>query len=309
MRWRILTIALLVTAIQSCNQSSAETTDDSTEVTFTIKKQGDQLLIYRHDQQAPVVTQEANPTHRPYLHPILAPGTEVSLTQFSPDHHKHQTGLYWGFTRVNGTGAHPDTLKKWFYRKDKPADIQAQIGRDFFHHPEGNYWKRVGATILIAEGPQVKWQTTYQMLDADGQPLMEETQTWTMAHRDDKHFLSLEWTGKAKQDITINEFDYGGLFLRMPWKDGVAGEAVNAARQRNQMAEGQRAMWVDVGMEIEGLQEWGHVAIFDHPDNDGFPQKWRVDHQLGVGPVRAREGDWDNCCRPIHDLSTPIGSL
>ncbi|MBX2814884.1 MAG: dehydrogenase, partial [Saprospiraceae bacterium] len=29
-----------------------------------------------------------------------------------------------------------------------------------------------------------------------------------------------------------------------------------------------------------------------HPDNAGFPQPWRVDGQLGVGPVRARLGDW-----------------
>ncbi|HEX6070516.1 MAG TPA: PVC-type heme-binding CxxCH protein, partial [Longimicrobiaceae bacterium] len=35
-----------------------------------------------------------------------------------------------------------------------------------------------------------------------------------------------------------------------------------------------------------------HVALFDHPDNAGFPQPWRVDGQFGIGPVRARLGDW-----------------
>ena len=67
-------------------------------------------------------------------------------------------------------------------------------------------------------------------------------------------------------------------------------KVVNAARQRNQKAEGQRAMWVDVGMEIEGREDWGHIALFDHSQNAGFPTTWRVDGQLGIGPSRAIGG-------------------
>ena len=51
-------------------------------------------------------------------------------------------------------------------------------------------------------------------------------------------------------------------------------------------------MWVDVGMQVEGRDDLLHVAIFDHPMNAGFPQTWRVDGQLGVGPARVRMGDW-----------------
>lgn len=280
---------LLLAALFSCNSKTTAPTEVSQ---FQAVKDGDLIQVFRRGSDKSLVTQHAEAGFRPYLHPIMAPGTEVELTQYSPDHHKHQTGLYWGFTRVNGTGAPADTLKKWFYRADKPTDIQAQIGRDFFHHPGEGYWQRVSAEVLIPEGKEVKWQTVYHMLDAGGQPMLKETQTWTFKENDQAHLLDLEWKGEAITDITINEFDYGGLFLRMPWHEGVAGEAVNAARQRNEKAEGQRAMWVDVGMEIEGLPDWGHIAIFDHPDNDGFPQTWRVDNQLGIGPVRARQGDW-----------------
>ena len=86
--------------------------------------------------------------------------------------------------------------------------------------------------------------------------------------------------------------DYGGLFLRMPWRQGIRGEVVNAARQRNERAEGQRAMWIDVGMQVEGRDDLAHVAILDHPDNSGYPQAWRVDGQLGVGSARTRAADW-----------------
>ena len=78
----------------------------------------------------------------------------------------------------------------------------------------------------------------------------------------------------------------------MPWKEGIAGEVVNAARQRNERAEGQRAMWIDVGMQVEGRADLAHIAIFDYPDNVGYPQAWRVDGQLGVGAARSRAGDW-----------------
>lgn len=269
-----------------------KTTPPAIEGVLYAEKDETSIRIYREGREDPIVIQQAHADHRPYLHPITAPGSTAQLTQFSPGHHKHQTGLYWGFTRVNGSGAHADTLKKWFYNREKPPHIQEQIGRDFFHNPGEGFWKRISAEIIIEQGDELKWQTQYHMLDAAGEPIMIETQTWTFAEQDDRYHLSLDWQGAALEDITVNEFDYGGLFLRMPWKKGIEGEVVNAARQRNEMAEGQRAMWVDVGMQIDGIEDWGHIAIFDHPDNDGFPQTWRVDGQLGVGPVRAKQGDW-----------------
>ena len=45
-------------------------------------------------------------------------------------------------------------------------------------------------------------------------------------------------------------------------------------------------------MQVEGRDDLAHVAIFDHPENKGYPQHWRVDGQLGVGTARAREEDW-----------------
>ncbi len=49
------------------------------------------------------------------------------------------------------------------------------------------------------------------------------------------------------------------------------------ARQKNLNAEGQRAMWTDVGLQVEGRDDLAHVAIFDHPENKGIP------HTLACG--------------------------
>nr|WKN39870.1 PmoA family protein [Tunicatimonas sp. TK19036] len=295
-RISLLLSVSIVLSFYACTNSSTQNEEaGQTGTQKLVIRQNDSeesISVFREGQDEPILTQNAREDFRPYLHPIVAPDGKGVLTEYSPDHHKHQTGLYWGFTRVNGTGAEKDELAKWFYDPEKPEDIKKKIGRDFFHFPDGSHWQKVSADVLEGEGEEVSWRTVYNMLDETGTPLLEETQTWTFTEQEGKYLISLTWEGKALTDITINEFDYGGLFLRMPWHEGIKGEVVNAARQRNEKAEGQRAMWVDVGMQVEGRDDLAHIAIFDHPENKGFPQTWRVDNQLGIGPVRARMGDW-----------------
>ena len=224
------------------------------------------LSVFRAGRRDPILTQNARPDARPYLHPIATPDGKGVVTEFSPDHHKHQTGLYWGFTRVNG--------------------------RDYFHNPQGDYWRRVSVTVTQASGNEVRWQTVYDLLDEAKNAVLTETERWSMREENGRFLLDLEWRGEAKTDVTIGKYDYGGLFLRMPWREGMRAEVVNAARQRDARAEGQRAMWIDVAMQVEGRSDLAHVAIFDHPDNPGYPQAWRVDGQFGVGSARTRLADW-----------------
>ena len=224
------------------------------------------ISVYRAGNRSAILTQNARPDFRPYLHPIMAPDGKGVLTEDSPGHHKHQTGVYWGFTRLNG--------------------------RDYFHNPTGDYWRRTSAAVIQASGDEVRWETVYDLLDANGVGILTEIQRWSMRERNGRFELDLIWRGEARTDVSIDQYDYGGLFLRMPWRQGIAGEVVNAARQRNERAEGQRAMWIDVGMQVDGRTDLAHVAIFDYPDNRGYPQAWRVDGQLGVGSATTRTGGW-----------------
>ena len=291
---RMFIVLLGLVCLIGCRSKKEKesTSAGKNESQFRIVQTDDELQVFYEGGTTALVTQNTKPDFRPYIHPILAPDSEVELTQFSPGHHKHQTGLFWGFTRINGLGAEPEELKEWFYNPDKPEEIKKKIGRDFYHYPDGDHWQRVFVEVLKSEGDKVKWKTVYNMLDESKVPILKETQTWTFTEKDNKYLLSLEWQGDALTDITVNEFDYGGLFLRMPWNKDIKGEVMNAARQINEKADGQRAMWLDVGMEVDGLDKWGHIAIFDHKENDGYPQPWRVDGQLGVGPVLAKLGDW-----------------
>ncbi|NBU11666.1 MAG: hypothetical protein EBS84_22145, partial [Proteobacteria bacterium] len=60
------------------------------------------------------------------------------------------------------------------------------------------------------------WQTVYQLLDQTGQPILEETQDWTMRDQGGNAGLELTWTGKALADVVVGRSTYGGLSLTLP---------------------------------------------------------------------------------------------
>lgn len=230
------------------------------------------ISVFRAGDSEPLLVQNAPADIRPYIHPIVAPDGKGILTEYRPSHHIHQTGIYWGLKMVNG------------------RDYFMECCRD--PHSNSEYVRRVGAEVVKSDGQQVTWRTVYDLLDENGNTTLTETQTWSMQEVDGKYILDLLWEGHAEMDVTVGKFYVGGLFIRMPWHKGISGQAVNASGQRNGDAETQRAIWTDVGMEIEGRSDDAHIAVFDHPQNNGFPTAWRVDSQLGIGPSRQIREDW-----------------
>ena len=219
------------------------------------------ISVFRTGGRQPILTQNAKADARPFIHPIVAPDGKTVVTD--------QAGLFWGFSSLNG--------------------------RDYFHNSQGGYWHRTSATVLQPSGPEVRWETVYDLLDAAGNSVLTQTERWTMREANGAYALSLEWRGQARADVTIGESssaaDNAGVFLRLPWRDGRTGDIVNAARQRNDRAAGQRAMWLDVTVP-GGSTAPTHVAVFDYPDNAGYPQAWQIDRQAGVGALRSPSGTW-----------------
>ena len=226
-----------------------------------------QLEVQRGDKGPTLVTSLITETHgRPYLHPLRSPDGKGVLTQFSPGHHKHQTGLYWGPTRING--------------------------RDYFHNYNQKFWANTKITPQPSlGGSPLSWSSSSDLLGADAKPILRDTQKWSMIDHGTWYTLDLEWTAHAQVDVTIGKYAYGGLFLRMPWKRGIPAECLNSEGLKNQAGEGQAAKWVDLAMRIEGMDEMAHIAMIDHPKNAGYPTLWRIDGQFGIGPAFTRKGD------------------
>ena len=216
----------------SCNENDKSNYGLANETTLKIvqnQKLGT-IEIYREGGRLPILTQHARPNHRPYLHPIIAPDGKGVLTEYSPSHHPHQTGLYWGFTRINGNNklVPEDSLNSWFYNRyflpndgnqvrlvRSPESIDAiknGIGRDYFHNAGKKYWQLDSASVLQKSGSYVSWQTVYNMLGDDGSTLMVETQRWTMRIVDGKYIIDHEWLGDALDEIVVNKFNYGAYW-------------------------------------------------------------------------------------------------
>ncbi|HET9487338.1 MAG TPA: PmoA family protein [Chryseosolibacter sp.] len=257
---------IVLILIVSCAAPPDQSEDQSSVITLRQNQQEGTISVFRTDSNKPLVVQNAKAGVRPYIHPIIAPDGKGELTEYSPAHHKHQTGLYWGLKQVNG--------------------------RDYFMNWKEDYWRRISVDVVNQKGQKVKWRTIYRLLDEKGSEILEETQTWSFQERDGKYIMDLEWKGEAKFDLKIGKFYVGGLFVRMPWRPDMAGAVVNAVGQTNASAEGQRAIWNDIGIQVDGRDDPAHIVIFDHPDNKDFPIPWRVDNELGVGPSRQILGDW-----------------
>ncbi|MBL7697521.1 MAG: PmoA family protein, partial [Chitinophagaceae bacterium] len=261
-------VLCLLLSLSACNVNKSDN-KKSTSIRAVYDENAETISVIGDNSPEPLLVQTVKKDFRPYIHPIISPDGKGKLTEFSPSHHKHQTGLYWGMTRVNG--------------------------RDYFHNPGGDYWRKVSSKVLPPANDSVSntasWEIVYDLLDEKGNAVLTETQIWTMKNLDSTYSLDLEWRGEAKTKVTIGKYDYGGLFIRMPWKEGTKAEVVNAARQRDQKAEGQRSMWIDLGIQVEGRDDPAHIAIFDHPENKGYPQYWRVDNEFGVGPSWTRAED------------------
>lgn len=245
------------------------TANEGAQVSDELRIQADadtSISVFTSNGKQLVLRQVAKPGERPYIHPIYLPDGQTVVTEFRPGHHIHQTGLYWGLKRVNG--------------------------RDYFMNGRGDYWKRVSMKVVQNTGKQVKWQTIYSLLDSTGRETMQEEHNWAAEKMGEKLLLDFTWKGTAKVDVHIGKFYVGGLFARMPWRKNRPSTATNANGLTNKEAEGQRAEWFDVGIQLKEQAKPVHMTILDHPSNTAFPTPWRIDGEFGFGPSRQIMEDW-----------------
>lgn len=144
---RVLVSASVLVLLLSCT-SSDEKQEKRSLLTLEQDASAGTISIFRSGERSPLLVQHAERDIRPYIHPIVAPDGKGELTQFSPEHHKHQTGLYWGLKELNG--------------------------RDYFMNWKGDYWRRISAEILTGKGDAVKWRTVYELMDESGNAVFSQ---------------------------------------------------------------------------------------------------------------------------------------
>ena len=227
------------------------------------------ISIFIDNAIAPCVEQHAAPNCRPFIHPLRAPDGCTVLTEDAPAHHPWQHGLYTGLNDVNGIGFWTEGLH------------ESHRAIDGTFHP-------LPLMAPQVDGDRARWAVQCEWRSQTGDALLHEKQIWTLR----ANFLDLAWTLTAMVDLTFGCYDYGGLFLRMPFRQARGGEAINSAGQHNADAEAQRARWCAVAMPMDDAGKWAGIALFDHPSNAQYPTPWRVDNELGIGPSPCIAGAW-----------------
>ena len=229
------------------------------------------IRIYRGDGQEPILVQCAPADQRPYIHPVVAPDGRGIMTENSPSHHPWQHGIYVGLNDINGIGFWKEGLR------NDPLDGT--------FHPKP-------LQTATADGHQVRWEVETEWRDPAGINMLTELQQWHLYDQGATFELDLKWSLLAHLDLKFGQSAYGGLFLRMPYRQERGGEVVNSEGQMNTDAEGKRARWAACSMQIDDRDEEAGIAIMDHPGNPEHPVPWRVDKQLGISPSRCIAGPW-----------------
>jgi len=221
------------------------------------------IQIFRGNEIEPILVQQTQPNSRPYIHPLVAPDGKGILTENAPSHHPWQHGIYVGLNDINGVGFWEESLRG--------------NSTDGSFHPKA-------LKDAIVDLNQVFWEVETEWRDPQGSAMLSEIQQWRLQDKGATYVIDLQWTLCAKIDLVFGRYDYGGLFLRMPYRTEWGGEALNSEGLMNQEAEGQRARWVACSMPIEGREGAAGIAFMDHPDNIEHPVPWRVDGELGICP-------------------------
>lgn len=249
--------------------------NSKSETKLASRHTSDSISFRREGAAEDLVVQHAPPDARPYLHPLRAPDEKGILTEDRPSHHLWQHGLYVGLNDVNGVGFWMEGLSEYCRKTD------------------GTFHPQPLATPEVSGGT-ARWAVVTEYRDPAGATMMTEEQRLTLRVTADEYVLDLDWALTAATDLRFGRYDYGGLFLRMPWREDVAAATLTSEGVTAQPeAEHHRARWVAAWMNIEGRDGPAGIAIMDHPGNPDHPVTWRVDGQYGFGPNRCVAGPWE----------------
>jgi len=237
---------------------------------LVVDNRPDGVTVLRAADGQPVLTQVAEAGRRPYIHPLHAPGGAGVLTEDAPAHHPWQHGLYVGLNDVNGSGFWSEGLD--------PRRAET----------DGTFAPRLDGEAVAVDGV-ARWTVRTDYLARDDAPVFSDRQEWAVSTTGERLDLDMTWTLHAGHDVTFGEYEYGGLFLRMPFRAETGGTAFDS---EGQSSDGQRARWVAVVMPLPDTGREVLAALLDHPGNPGSPVPWRIDGELGICPSPSIAGPW-----------------
>jgi methane monooxygenase PmoA-like len=214
--------------------------------------------------------------NKPYFAPLRSASGKIVTRRFPMEQvegetrdHLHHRGMWFGQNDVNG-------VKFW---ENDPSNKRGEIGR---------------IVVRKAEFENSVLTASFNWLDPQGAVLLVEDRTTTFYASSDKRMIDVDLLLTAKTKVVFGDDKDAGFAIRMAdaLNEKHTGRIVNAeglATMKN--VWGQPSAWADYSGELDG-EKLG-VAIFDHPSNPGYPNRWHArDYGLfAINPFGAHTFD------------------
>jgi Methane oxygenase PmoA len=199
---------------------------------------------------------------KPYLAPVRSASGKIVTRRFPTEmtegesrDHLHHRGLWFSYDDVNG-------VKFW---ENDPSYKDPRTGRIVAAKAE---WKPASKTL----------EAVFDWNDHGGKTVLVEHRMMAFRATSTLRIIDFDITLTAPEKVVFGDTKEGAFAIRLAdtltEKSGSA-KMVNAEGKEG-MANvwGKRSSWVDYSGSIDG-EKLG-VAIFDHPSNPGYPERWHA---------------------------------
>jgi len=196
---------------------------------------------------------------KPFLAPLRAASGTIVTRQWPMDpsskeshDHPHHRGLFFGYFDVNGF--------------------------DFWSNYASPTAKNCGSIVpaRVDADSQGAIHATFNWIDTAGRHILTEQRTMRFSGDAKLRIVDVEITLTAAEPVTFGDDKDGALGIRLAdplREEHDSGTLVNSeGAEHEKNTWGHRAAWMDYYGEIAG-EKLG-VAMFDHPSNPGYPNRW-----------------------------------
>jgi hypothetical protein len=227
--------------------------------------------------------------YKPILYPVYtSAGTEVTRGfPLSPrpgerDDHMHQVGIWFTYGNVNGIDFWGNGYRGF---KEPDGGVIKHIDVDTTIEGDGEGVLISGESWIIPSGDElIAEKTQYHFIAFDSLRIIERITTLTTGDstvffKDTKEGMfgirvARQLELPTSEMITVIDSSGNPSEEKIPASTGVTGNYHSSEGIQGKQVWGTRARWMALDGKIG--DEKVTIAIFDHPDNPGFPTYWHA---------------------------------
>lgn len=248
MKLRVLMLALCISMTTHAGLSISETGEN-----LTVLENGKPVLVFNTAPVQPPEGVDPKYARACYIHPLYGLDGEV-LTQDFPSDHYHQRGVFWGWPETKVGGKSLNTWEMSSGHHVFETWIARSVTDEYVHLQSLSHWKFRGDDTRIVEEKvgMLVWQAEGDARAID---------------------FVIELKNLSEENAVIEgatNKGYGGFNFRPSAERKPMIFTANDGRLKRDALE-YDTPWADVSFHLVPDGPIAGAAIFQHPDNPGYP--------------------------------------